>query len=318
MAEQMKDPGIGTKFDEKVRRMINADGSYNVVRKGSSEGIRDIFKYLVEISWFKFFTILFSGYILFNLFFTAVYLFFGFENISGIDTNNDSVFFQVFFFSIQTFTTVGYGTLAPLGFSTQAVAAIEAFVGFLSFSLATGLLYGRFSRPQSKLKFADPFVFSKYEDGYSFKFKLTNLRDVVLQEVEAKIIAMFNKKNNKGEIIRSFYMLPLTLPKIEIMALTWTLVHKIDKESPFWNKTIMLAGLDADSFQRKFGELIECIPHASEVTKLSALCMVCKDGTSGPFTKRMVEERTLELIGGSDIYSAVCRKHLKTVEPAPS
>ena len=233
----MKDPGIGTKFDEKVRRMINADGSYNVVRKGSSEGIRDIFKYLVEISWFKFFTILFSGYILFNLFFTAVYLFFGFENISGIDTNNDSVFFQVFFFSIQTFTTVGYGTLAPLGFSTQAVAAIEAFVGFLSFSLATGLLYGRFSRPQSKLKFADPFVFSKYEDGYSFKFKLTNLRDVVLQDVEAKIIAMFNKKNNKGEIIRSFYMLPLTLPKIEIMALTWTLVHKIDKESPFWNKT---------------------------------------------------------------------------------
>ena len=237
MAEQMKDPGIGTKFDEKVRRMINADGSYNVVRKGSSEGIRDIFKYLVEITWFKFFIILFSGYILFNLFFTAVYLLFGFENIIGIDPNNDSVFFQVFFFSIQTFTTVGYGTLAPLGFSTQAVAAIEAFVGFLSFSLATGLLYGRFSRPQSKLKFADPFVFSKYEDGYSFKFKLTNLRDVVLQDVEAKIIAMFNKKNNKGEIIRSFYMLPLTLPKIEIMALTWTLVHKIDKESPFWNKT---------------------------------------------------------------------------------
>lgn len=89
-------------------------------------------------------------------------------------------------------------------------------------------------------------------------------------------------------------------------------------QCPFWNKTIMLAGLDADSFQRKFGELIECIPHASEVTKLSALCMVCKDGTSGPFTKRMVEERTLELIGGSDIYSAVCRKHLKTAEPVPS
>ena len=158
--------GIGTKFDEKVRRMINADGSYNVVRKGSSEGIRDIFKYLVEITWFKFFIILFSGYILFNLFFTAVYLLFGFENIIGIDPNNDSVFFQVFFFSIQTFTTVGYGTLAPLGFSTQAVAAIEAFVGFLSFSLATGLLYGRFSRPQSKLKFADPFVFSKYEQQF--------------------------------------------------------------------------------------------------------------------------------------------------------
>ncbi len=51
-------------------------------------------------------------------------------------------------------------------------------------------------------------------------------------------------------------------------------------------KSIILAGLDADSFQRKFGELIDCIPLACEVTKLSALCMCCNDGTPGPFTKR--------------------------------
>jgi inward rectifier potassium channel len=155
----------------------------------------------------------------------------------GLDPENGSVFFQTFFFSIQTFTTVGYGTLAPLGIATQIVASIEAFVGFLSFSLATGLLYGRFSRPRSKIKFADNFVFSKYEQGYSFKFKLTNLRDVVLQDVEAKIITMFNKKNENGQLVRTYYELPITLPKIDIMALTWTLVHKIDEESPFWNKS---------------------------------------------------------------------------------
>ena len=61
MANEIKDPGIGTKIDEKVRRMINADGSYNVIKKGSTKGIRDIFKYLVEISWTWFFTILFVG-----------------------------------------------------------------------------------------------------------------------------------------------------------------------------------------------------------------------------------------------------------------
>jgi inward rectifier potassium channel len=237
MGNQIKDPGIGTKFDKNVRRIINADGSYNVIRKGSRRGFRDIFKYLVEISWTKFFLILFSGYILLNLLFTFIYLIVGFENIAGIDPHEGPVFFQAFFFSIQTFTTVGYGTLAPLGVATQSVAAVEAFVGFLSFSLATGLLYGRFSRPQSKLAFADHFVFSKFEDGYSFKFKMTNLRDVVLQDVEAKVICMFNKKNEKGEFTRSFYMLPLTLPHLEIMALTWTIVHKIDAESPFWEKS---------------------------------------------------------------------------------
>jgi inward rectifier potassium channel len=148
----------------------------------------------------------------------------------GISPENGPIFFQTFFFSIQTFTTVGYGTLAPVGIPTQIVAAVEAFVGFMSFSLATGLLYGRFSRPRSKLKFADNFVFSKYEDGYSFKFKLTNLRDVVLQDVEAKIITIFSKENKEGSMVRTYYELPITLPKIDIMALTWTLVHKIDKE----------------------------------------------------------------------------------------
>ena len=237
MAEQIKDPGVGTKFDENIRRIINADGTYNVDKKGTPKGIKDVFKYLVEIGWAKFFLILFSAYIFLNIFFTVIYLLLGFENIQGIDPESGPVFFQAFFFSIQTFTTVGYGTLAPLGVGTQAVAAVEAFVGFLSFSLATGLLYGRFSRPQSKMVFADNFVYSKFEDGYSFKFKMTNYRDVVLQDVEAKVICMFNTIDENGEFKRNFYQLPLTLPRIEIMALTWTIVHKIDEDSPFWNRS---------------------------------------------------------------------------------
>lgn len=78
----------------------------------------------------------------------------------------------------------------------------------------------------------------------------------------------------------------------------------------FENKTVILAGLDGDCFQRKFGELLDCIPLASEVTKLSALCMTCNNGTPGPFTKRIVDSKELELIGGSDMYIAVCQKHL--------
>jgi thymidine kinase len=75
-------------------------------------------------------------------------------------------------------------------------------------------------------------------------------------------------------------------------------------------KSVILAGLDADSFQRKFGEILDCIPMASNVSKLSALCMCCNDGTDGPFTKRIVENTELELIGGSDMYIAVCGEHL--------
>ena len=75
-------------------------------------------------------------------------------------------------------------------------------------------------------------------------------------------------------------------------------------------KKVLLAGLDADYKQDKFGEILDCIPMADSVTKLSALCMHCKDGTPGPFTKRIVDTREIEVIGGSDAYEAVCRTHL--------
>jgi len=78
----------------------------------------------------------------------------------------------------------------------------------------------------------------------------------------------------------------------------------------FENKHVIIAGLDADSFQRKWGEILDCIPIASDVTKLSAYCMRCNDGTPGPFTKRIVDNKELELIGGSDMYIATCYDHL--------
>lgn len=78
----------------------------------------------------------------------------------------------------------------------------------------------------------------------------------------------------------------------------------------FLKKTVIVAGLDADYKQDKFGEILDCIPMADSVTKLSALCMRCKDGTPGPFTKRIVDTREIEVIGGSDAYEAVCRTHL--------
>lgn len=78
----------------------------------------------------------------------------------------------------------------------------------------------------------------------------------------------------------------------------------------FLKKTIIVAGLDATYNQEKFGEILDCIPLADEVTKLSALCMKCKDGTSGPFTKRLVDAKEVELVGGKETYEAVCRFHL--------
>ena len=75
-------------------------------------------------------------------------------------------------------------------------------------------------------------------------------------------------------------------------------------------KHVILAGLDGDFKQQVFGEILELIPLADEVTKLKALCMVCMNGTLGPFTKRTVKNDEQELVGDADVYRAVCRMHL--------
>ena len=75
-------------------------------------------------------------------------------------------------------------------------------------------------------------------------------------------------------------------------------------------KTIILTGLDGDYKQDKIGEILDCIPLADKVFKLSAMCMKCMDGTHGPFTKRIVNSDKVELVGGKEMYMAVCRKHL--------
>ena len=238
MGNEINDPGIGTQFKKKTKRIINKDGSYNIIKIGGQKGFRDVFKYMLEISWLQFFGILFGGYIGMNLIFTTLYYFCGYENIVGINGDGGvHPIFQTFFFSVQTFTTVGYGTLAPKGLPTQSIATVEAFVGFLSFSLATGLAYGRFSRPNSKIIFSNNVLFSKYKEGYSIKVKMANERENVLLEVSAKIILTFDKVLKNGEISRSYYNLPLEIDSVELLPYTWTLVHEIDDESPFWNKS---------------------------------------------------------------------------------
>jgi inward rectifier potassium channel len=236
MGSEIKDPGIGTQFNQNTQRIINADGSYNIIKKGSKRGFRDFFKYMLDISWGHFFAILFMGYIGMNILFTALFLLAGPNAIEGINPNGAHPILQTFYLSVQTFTTVGYGSLSPTGVFAQSIATVEAFVGFLSFSLATGLAYGRFSRPNSKIIFSKYVLYSKYQDGYSIKVKLANERDNVLLEVTAKMILTLDKVMPNGEINRSYYNLPLEIDKVELLPFTWTLVHKIDEESPFYGK----------------------------------------------------------------------------------
>ena len=59
--------------------------------------------------------------------------------------------------------------------------------------------------------------------------------------------------------------------------------------------------------REKFGGLVDLVPVAERVDKLHARCGVC--GAKAAFTLRTVQEDAVCVIGGTETYMPVCRKH---------
>ena len=236
MSNQAIDPGLGEKFGGKTKRIINPDGSFNVRKQHSSFNPRDIYHFLVNLSWTKFFLLIFAGYFIINVFFGIVYYTIGVENIrNAADKAPMQSFINAYFFSVQTFTTVGYGGMVPTGFPANFIASLEAMIGLLGFAVATGLLYGRFSRPSARILFSRNAVVAPYRGKTAFMFRLANQRNNDIIEVEANVLSVFKDKTTNN---RQYFVMNLERNSVYFFPLSWTVVHPIDEQSPFYNKTI--------------------------------------------------------------------------------
>jgi inward rectifier potassium channel len=226
------DPGITNQFTAPVRRIINRDGSFNVRLSGVTW--RDFHPYLllVNMSWPAFLVTLFLGYLAINLAFAVLYFAIGADQLQGADTSSElRRFLNGFFFSSQTLSTLGYGVIAPKGLGANVIASFEALTGVLGFAVATGLLYGRVSRPSARIGFSETMVIAPYQDGHALEFRVVNRRRNSLTDIEARVMLMTVDGPK-----RSYDLLRLERPHVMFMPLTWTIVHPIDSESPLWNK----------------------------------------------------------------------------------
>ncbi len=234
MRRQSIDPvGLGEKYSKITRRVINKDGTFNVEKKGISFSFRDAYQYLINITWPKFFVLILLLYFLTNLIFATLYFINGSDYLVEIrNGSNADTFFNAFFFSVQTLTTVGYGKIAPVGLYSNIIASIEAMTGLMSFALITGLLYGRFSRPSTRILYSEKAIISPYKDINALMFKVANQRRNNLMELEARmLLVLINKADNNFN--RQYFNLKLERTSVYFFPLTWTIVHPIDDDSPF-------------------------------------------------------------------------------------
>lgn len=231
--EELRDFGFGTKVVSPNQRLMHEDGRSNIRKKGLNFFERIQFYHaLIKMSWTRFNLMVVASYIIMNLFFAGLYELIGVENLAGVMGKTPIEKFEdAFFFSAQTLTTLGYGRINPTGNLASIIAAIESMVGLLGFALATGLLYGRFSRPRARLVFSKNAVVAPYQgiNGWMFRFASKSHSELLDAEVSV-ILTMIMTED--GKETRKFFPLDLERNKITMLSMSWTVVHPIDEKSP--------------------------------------------------------------------------------------
>jgi inward rectifier potassium channel len=163
-------------------------------------------------------------------------------------------FWDCFYFSAQTLTTVGYGRIAPVSHIHSALSSFESLIGLLGFAIFTGLIYGRFSRPNLKLKFSENALIAPYRNITALMCRVANPKMNELLENEASImLSILNLETQK----REYHTLSLERKNIIFLALNWTLVHPIDEHSP-------LLGLTLEDLQQRQVEVFVVIKSFEE------------------------------------------------------
>jgi inward rectifier potassium channel len=230
------DTGFGTNASNYGGRFINRDGTFNLRKEGMPFLKRySIYHSMLTLPRWKFAGLILVFFFAINLAYTVLYLLIGVDQLQGvIATTNWGKIKEAYFFSTETFTTVGYGRVNPVGDGANFVASIEAMSGFLSFALATGLMFGRFARPRAYLVFSDHALVSPYKEGTALMFRFASYKDKhTLTDVEIRVnIGLQVQKDDGAGAEYRYYDLALERSKVESLPMNWTVVHPIDDKSP--------------------------------------------------------------------------------------
>jgi len=231
------DPGLTQKYAGALKRVINKNGQFNVRRTGQRLSDWHPYLFMISRSWAVFFLLVMAGFLIINVVFALTYLAVGIENLKNAEGPTAEVsFMNAFFFSAHTLSTVGYGNIWPVGTAANLVAVLESLVGVLGFAIATGLLFGRFSRPSARFGFSNSMLVAPYMGGTSLQFRVVNRRRNNIIDLEARVLLMVVESCD-GKPERRYLKLDLERPTVLFFPLTWTVVHPIGESSPLLGKT---------------------------------------------------------------------------------
>jgi inward rectifier potassium channel len=194
---------------------------------------RDLYHFALRISWSRFLGIGIALFAAANALFALVYLIPG----DAISNARPGSFADAFFFSIQTMATIGYGVMAPATFYANLIVTLETGFGLIFLAVATGLVFARFSRPTARVLFSRVAVIAPHNGVPTLSFRAANLRHNQILQAEVGVVLLRDEETREGETIRRFYDLKLARHRSPVFAMTFTVMHAIDDDSPLHRAT---------------------------------------------------------------------------------
>ena len=205
----------------------------------------DLYHRTLRLGWASFLAAVFLLYIAANVLFALLYM----ADSEGIANARPGSFWDAFFFSVETLATVGYGQMYPATLYANLVMTVETALGILFVAIATGLVFARFSRPTARILFSRVAVIGPYNERPVLSFRLANQRRNQILEAEVAATLLRDEETAEGTHIRRFYDLKLARDRSPVFAMTFTVMHEIDHDSPLY-------GADAASLADQNAELV--------------------------------------------------------------
>ncbi|MFB9993032.1 ion channel [Deinococcus oregonensis] len=269
------DLGLSGVFESEPR-FLNRDGSFNAHRTGLGRRAFSAYADLLTMRWPTFFGVSLALYLLLNAFFGVLYFLLGPSALSEMPDGTAARLVACFFFSVQTFGTIGFGHVYPSTLEANVLVTMEAFVGLMGVALVTGVLFARFSRPTHRILFSHHAVIAPHPladetPGRALMFRVMNGRRTDLLDISAEVILTLRhepggvaltapRSGNKGLGNRAFYPLPLERDRVTFFPLAWTIVHSIDEHSPLY-------GLELPDLLRLEAELVVVLRATEEASQ---------------------------------------------------
>jgi inward rectifier potassium channel len=195
--------------------------------------LQDLYHSLLVFSWTKFFFSYLVFFALFNIIFAYLYWLF-----PGAISGTDNSFWQSFVFSVQTFSTVGYGTFSPHSDWAHGIVIIESVLSVFVTAVLTGLIFSKFSRPSARIIFSDKILINDFDGKRTLMFRMGNLRANLIAQAQVNLVALMSFKTVEGQSIRRQVDLNVTRSTSLFFALTWSVMHVIDETSPLYQLTL--------------------------------------------------------------------------------